>query len=282
MSNKDTDLAPSQIVGLVGRYQANNLPGFVDPVTFKAIINGYFLDTWRATTKVHVETMHRQLSDALSDFIAHKANPIARDVFTHVFDRFSRIRALEIEKSMQGIINDEATPFTLSRHYAEAVHKVRSKNSWIPSLSRASSSAAEVTSDDSGVITPPLSGRGSPPPSKTETSATGQQSSETGSLDSFSSSPLMVDWDDVHTAEEMIPCLRAYLKTARERIVDKVLMETIERHMIKGIEDYFSMLLKATDGELQCMLESAALKRQRKDLETKLTDFEGIMAELSK
>lgn len=92
----------------------------------------------------------------------------------------------------------------------------------------------------------------------------------------------MVNRDDVHTAEEMIPCLRAYLKTARERIADKVLMETIERHMIKGIEDYFSMLLKATDGELQCILKSAALKRQCKDLETKLTDFEGIMAELSK
>ncbi|KAH7034447.1 P-loop containing nucleoside triphosphate hydrolase protein [Linnemannia elongata] len=282
MSNKDTGLAPSQIVGLVARYKANSLPGFVDPVTFKAIINGHFLDTWRTTTKVHVETMHRQLSDALSDYISHKANPTARDVFTHVFDRFSRIRAIEIEKTMQGIIDDEATPFTLSRHYAEAVHKVRSKNSRIPSLSRAPSTASEFTSGDSGVITPPLSDRGSPPPSKTENSATAQQSSETGSLDSFSSSPLMVDWDDVHTAEEMIPCLRAYLKTARERIVDKVLMETIERHMIKGIEDYFSMLLKATDGELQCMLESAALKRQRKDLETKLTDFEGIMAELSK
>ncbi|KAF9278496.1 hypothetical protein BGZ88_000524, partial [Linnemannia elongata] len=282
MWNKDTGLAPSQIVGLVARYKANSLPGFVDPVTFKAIINGHFLDTWRTTTKVHVEKMHRQLSDALSDFIAHKANPTARDVFTHVFDRFSRIRAIEIEKTMQGIIDDEATPFTLSSHYAEAVHKVRSKNSRIPSLSRAPSSAAEFTSGDSGVITPPLSDRGSPPPSKTETSAAAPLSSETGSLDSFSSSPLMVDWDDFHTAEEMIPCLRAYLKTARERIVDKVLMETIERHMIKGIEDYFSMLLKATDGELQCMLESAALKRQRKDLETKLTDFEGIMAELSK
>lgn len=166
MSNKDTGLAPSQIVGLVARYKANNLPGFVDPVTFKAIINGHFLDTWRATTKVHVETMHRRLSDTLSDFITHKANPTARDVFTHVFDRFSRIRAIEIEKTMQGIIDDAATPFTLSRHYAEAVHKVRSKNSRIPSLSRAPSSAAEFTSGDSGVITPPLSDRGSPPPSK--------------------------------------------------------------------------------------------------------------------
>ncbi|KAF9335839.1 hypothetical protein BGZ91_010307 [Linnemannia elongata] len=281
-SGEDPYFIRSSLLRLYKQYCSDILPGFVDPVTFKAIINGHFLDTWRTTTKVHVEKMHRQLSDALSDFIAHKANPTARDVFTHVFDRFSRIRGIEIEKTMQGIIDDEATPFTLSRHYAEAVHKVRSKNSRIPSHSRAPSSAAEFTSGDSGVITPPLSGRGSPPPSKTETSATAQQSSETGSLDSFSSSPLMVDWDDVHTAEEMIPCLRAYLKTARERIVDKVLMETIERHMIKGIEDYFSMLLKATDGELQCMLESAALKRQRKDLETKLTDFEGIMAELSK
>ncbi|KAK3811478.1 MAG: P-loop containing nucleoside triphosphate hydrolase protein [Linnemannia elongata] len=282
MSSKDAGLAPSTIVGLVARYKGNSLPGFVDPVTFKAIINGHFLDTWRTITKAHVETMHKQLSDALSDFIAHKANPTARDVFTHVFDRFSRIRAIEIEKTMQGIIDDEATPFTLSRHYAEAVHKVRSKNSRIPSLPREPSSATDLTNGNSGNITPPLPTPGTSSLSNTEISGTILQPSQTGTPASFSSSPLMVDWDDVHTAEEMIPCLRAYLKTARERIVDKVLMETIERHMIKGIEEYFSMLLKATDGELQCMLESAALKRQRKDLETKLADFEGIMAELSK
>ncbi|KAF9538517.1 hypothetical protein EC957_006691 [Mortierella hygrophila] len=282
MSSKDAGLTRAQIVSLVARYKGNSLPGFVDPVAFKAIINGHFLDTWRSTTQTHVVAMHKQLSDALSEFIAHKANPTARDVFTHVFDRFSRIRAIEIDKTMQGIIDDEATPFTLSRHYAEAVHKVRSKNSRIPSLPSEPSSAADLISDNSGVITPPSSTPGTPPHSRTETQASALLPSQTGPPASFPSSPLMVDWDDIYTAEEMIPCLRAYLKTARERIVDKVLMETIERYMIKGIKDYFSMLLKATDGELQCMLESPALKRQRKELEGKLADFEGIMEELSK
>lgn len=78
----------------------------------------------------------------------------------------------------------------------------------------------------------------------------------------------------------MFPCLQAYLKTARERIVDKVLMETIERHMIKKISEYFVMLYKVSSGELQCMLESPALKYRRQDLETKIKDFESILNEL--
>ncbi|KAF9317902.1 hypothetical protein BG003_000214 [Podila horticola] len=78
----------------------------------------------------------------------------------------------------------------------------------------------------------------------------------------------------------MFFCLQAYLKTSRERIVDKVLMETIERHMIKKISDYFVMLYKVSSGELQCMLESPALKHRRQSLEVKIGDFESILNDL--
>ncbi|KAG0292198.1 hypothetical protein BGZ96_004432 [Linnemannia gamsii] len=277
MSSKDSGLPISEVVRLVARYKGNDLPGFVSFTTFKNIINGHFLDGWRSITKAHVNTMHTHLTEAISSFITHVANPTARDVFTHVFGRFSRLQAIEIEKTIQNIIDDEATPFTFSRHYAETVHKERSKTTRIPALPREPSSA-ELTNDIEiatrtalGLSTPPSSVTGTPRTSQSESPPPFSQQQQSTN-----------DWDDVHTSEEMIPCLRAYLKTARERIVDKVLMETIERHMIKGIQEYFSMVLSATNGEVACMLESPALKRQRADLEKKISDFEGILEELSK
>ncbi|KAF9122454.1 hypothetical protein BG015_005551 [Linnemannia schmuckeri] len=195
MSSKVAGFHPSEIEGLVARYEGNNLSGLVDYLTFKSIVNGHFLNNWRVITKTHVEAMHSHLYDALSHFIAYKANSTARDVFTHVFGRFSRLQGIEVKKTIESIIDGEAYPLTLSRHYSEAIHKARSKNNRLPALPR--------------------------DPSVTDLSN--------------SAGLLMTDWDDVLAADEMIPCLRAYLKTARERIFDKVLMETIEHHMVKGM-----------------------------------------------
>ncbi|KAG0286210.1 hypothetical protein BGZ96_009641 [Linnemannia gamsii] len=275
MSSRDSGVPTTEIMCLVARYKGNDLPGFVSFNTFKNIVNGHFLDRWRSITKTHVKTMHAHLTEAISSFIAHVANPIARDVFTHVFGRFSRLQVIEIEKTIHNIIDDEATPFTLSRHYSETVHMERSKNNWIPALPCEPSPASELT-NDSGFVTPPASETESAVPAAPEAPQTGPPALPLQQQQSAS------NWDDVHTSDEMIPCLRAYLKTARDRIVDKVLMETIERHMIKGIQEYFSMVLSATNGEVACMLESPALKRQRVDLEKKIAAFEGILEELSK
>ncbi|KAF9139273.1 hypothetical protein BG015_002115 [Linnemannia schmuckeri] len=295
MWNKDAGLPSSEIVNLVARYRGNDLPGFVSFTTFTNIINGHFLDGWRNTTKAHVQKMHRHLSDALSDFIAHTANATARDVFTHVFDRFSRQQVREIDQTIQDIFEDESTPFTLSRHYLEAIHEERSKANRIRILTREKS---VIDLNKGRVDSPPLPSSSTSHPPQNESPGSPQPSLLAGSSDSSnfaqrsnSSAPPLSqqqqqpppqdgDWDEAHMAEEMIPCLRAYLKTARERIVDKVLMETIERHMIKRIHVYFSMLLKATNAELACMLESPMLKRRREGLEAKIADFEKILEEL--
>ncbi|KAF9177250.1 hypothetical protein BGZ51_008804 [Haplosporangium sp. Z 767] len=321
MSTEGNRLSPPEIVGLVARYKGNDLPGFVSFTTFKNIINGHFLDGWRSITKKHVHKMHRHLSDVLSDFIAHTADAIARDVFTHVFDRFSRLQVIEIEKTIQNIFEDESTPFTLSRHYLDAIHEERSKTNRntalprepsisdmnkgnvdlppassfaTPQSSRAGSSESSQSSR-TGLPEPPQSPQTespespqplqtgspeSPQPSQIGSPKLLQPSKNSDSAHPSSSQQQNNNWNDVHTTDETVPCLRAYLKTARERIVDKVLMETIERHMIKRIHDYFDMLLNATNGELQCMLESPMLKRRRQDLETKVAEFKIILNEL--
>lgn len=90
MGNACNSWSKIKLVVLVARYKGNDLPGFVSFTTFKNIINGHYLDGWRAVTKEHIRKMHRHLSDALLGFIAHTSEAGARDVFTHVFDRFSR------------------------------------------------------------------------------------------------------------------------------------------------------------------------------------------------
>ncbi|KAF9557558.1 hypothetical protein EC968_007596 [Mortierella alpina] len=258
----------SDIVSYVARYKGNDLPGFVSFTTFKNIINGHCLDGWRSVTKEYVHLMHKRLSDALLGFIEYTADAAARDVFTHVFGRFSRDQLLLIEETIREIFEDESTPFTLSRHYQDTIRTERSKNKQVFPLPL-DSSATDISK---GIVEP----KPQPPQSRAPNSP---QPLETESPES--PRPLQnSDWNDEHTTVEMIPCLRAYLSTARERIVDKVLMETIERHMIKNIKIYFEMLYHVTEQDLQCMLESDTLKRRRQDLETKISDFDNILIDL--
>ncbi|KAG0199945.1 hypothetical protein BGX28_006873 [Mortierella sp. GBA30] len=265
MEGECNRLSKSEIMRQVARYKGNDLAGFVSFTTFRNIVNGHYLDGWRSITKEHVRKMHKHLSDSLLGFIAHAANPAARDVFTHVFDRFSRHQVNNIEKTIQDIFEDESTPFTLSRHYLEAIRKERSRKSLFHEPS--------VIDFNKGNID-------TPEPSQTASPDSPQPSQNGDTAHSPLQHQQNSDWNDGHTAAEMLTCLQAYLTTARERIVDKVLMETIERHMIKRINTYFFMLYEVTNGELACMLESPGLKRRRQDLETKISDFEGILNEL--
>ncbi|KAG0367509.1 hypothetical protein BGX24_003198, partial [Mortierella sp. AD032] len=293
-------LSKPEILRQVTRYKGNDLPGFVSFITFKNIVNGHYLDGWRSVTEEHILKMHDHLSKALSLFISYVADVSARDVFTHVFEQFSRAQAASIKTTIQDIFGDESTPFTLSRQYMEVVKKERSRNNTSPSLTRGLS-VIDLNKDNtssplpSSFDSPPPSQNGSPEsPQPTQSNGTfshsqidPMSSSSFPSQDNIASahSPSQHQqqdnlWDDENMAVEMLPCLLGYLTTARERIVDKVLMETIERHMIKRITVYFTMVIKATNGELLCMLESPALKRRRVDFANKITDFEGILRDL--
>ncbi|KAF9362003.1 hypothetical protein BGX34_006783 [Mortierella sp. NVP85] len=258
----------SKIVLQIARYKGNDLPGFVSFTTFKNIVNGHYLDGWEKITRTHVREMHKHLTEAISGFLSHTADATTRDVFTHVFDRFSRQQFQKIEETIKDIYEDESTPFTLSRVYQETREKVIKER---PKTTITTSRHDTPVIDTSRVSidSPPLSSFGTPQPSQNGWPESPQPTQQQ-----------MVDANDENTANEFIPCLTAYLTTARERIVDKVLMETLERHMIKRIKEYFVMLSKLGNTELQCMLESPTLKRKRHDLETKIDDFDHILNDL--
>ncbi|KAG0275114.1 hypothetical protein BGZ95_009176 [Linnemannia exigua] len=268
MRNQCRHLPKPEILLLATRRESHDLPGFVSFTAYKNIINEHYLDAWKTITEEHVLNMHDHLSKALSMFISHIADDPACYVFIHVFEQFARAQATSIKTTIQDIFEDESTPFTLSSHYLDVVHRELSKNT-------------STTSNKDSI--------NSPPPSQTETPQSPQPSQSNLSPPSSHQSEQQQQqqqqkenrWDEDHsTTTESRPSLIGYLTTARERIVDKVLMQTIERYMIKRINDYFTMILKVTNAELLCMLESPSLRRRRQYLKNKIVDLEAILDDI--
>ncbi|KAF9115067.1 hypothetical protein BGW39_003145 [Mortierella sp. 14UC] len=279
MWNECSRLFKSNILLLLTRYKGNDLPGLVSFTTFRAVIR-YCMEGWKSITNEHVMKMHKYLSQALLSFIVHTADVCSRDVFIRIFGRFSRTQTLSIKSIIDDIFEDESTPFTLSSHYQDVLYKEQSKNS--QTFSRPEAAFVVDVNKESVHLGPPSSA-GSLLPSQTETTVPQQPLQEDRgphcSQDSMHKR-FGKHLDGKGMGTELMPCLIAYLTTARERIVDKVIMQTIERYMVKRINDYFTMLIMVSDGELGCMLESSTLKRRRQELETKITDFEGILEAL--
>ncbi|KAF9585350.1 hypothetical protein BGW38_002806 [Lunasporangiospora selenospora] len=273
MTNECNRVSTDDIQRQVSRYKGSDIPGFVSITTFKNIVRGHYLDGWRSVTMDYVFKMHSHLSEALMEFISHVSDGAARDVFTHIFNQFSRKKAKKIEKIIMDIFEDESSPFTLSRTYLETVDSERSKIKKQPPIS----CKTTTTVSNEYSIFDIIDGRSPKSPQP-------QSNDNSWHEDVVKISPTHqmseANWNDQHTASEMKLCLIAYLEAARERIVDKVLMETIERHMFIRIGDYFKLLSEVTDGDLECMLESPALKSRRKELNAKIVDFEEIMYSL--
>ncbi|GJJ72818.1 hypothetical protein EMPS_05176 [Entomortierella parvispora] len=266
MEEECNRLQRPEIMKQVALLKGNDLNGMVSPIVFKNVINSNFMIVWRRLSRTRVAEMHGLLAEALKTFIEGAANPAAKDVCIRIFGRFYSQQTESINQTLSDIFSDEETPFTLNRYYDSEVAKERPKRNDIPTV--ASESRIREDDNEHGSDSPPSSGS-SPKPSR-------------GLFKSLNPSKKTGEWNEYHTTDEMIPCFLAYLKTARERIVDKVVVETIERHMVKRINMYSDMLHNATDNDLVDMLESPALKKKRTDLTRKIADFEGILSELSK
>ncbi|KAF9405013.1 hypothetical protein BGZ94_003809 [Podila epigama] len=206
----------------------------------------------------------------------HTADDAAGKVFTRVFDQFSRLEEARIQEVIRDKFQDESAPFTISRLFRATLHKERIKNDHIPNPPFEPFDT-DVTKKQDGSPPSPVdilqtSHIGSPlPPLQNGDlaySSSQRQQNQQNTIE-----------ENMLTTKEMVTCLTAYLTTAIDRIVDKVLMETIERYMVKIINEYFKMVYSVSDEELVCMLESSALKNQRLDLETKIADLESILAE---
>jgi GTPase SAR1 family protein len=286
MCKECNSLSKSDVLRYIGRYKGNDLPGFVSFTTFTNIINAHYLDGWKRVTSEHILKIHNHLSEALSAFIEYTADISSRDVFTRIFGRFSRSRLDTIKATIGDIFEDEGSPFTLSSEYLKAVKEERSKAKHSTSNNR-SMPNLELNRPNGDTSAPSynsplLSQTGSPEaphPSysdRTPSSMTLDDDSAVAVLQKQQEE----NWNDSHSTREMMYCLQAYLKAARERIVDKVLMQTIERYMVNRINDYFQMIIKASDTDIGSMLESPARQRSRYDYEVKIADFEGVLMDL--
>ncbi|KAG0229371.1 hypothetical protein BGW42_001624 [Actinomortierella wolfii] len=275
----------------VALYKGYELPGFVSFTTFKNVYNGHYLPGWRAVTNKYVAKMHSHLSDAIRNYIRHAADDSTVKVFTRAFSRFSRNQEAKIKTTVDDIFLDEEIPFTMSRHFVEAVHRERSKNGKIPPLPTEQS---VIERNEGRTPQPPAHTPAVPPPPPQINNGMSQLSQmaplsapspvQGGGGDfgyGLNRPQENCDWNDVLTTRAMVPCLLAYLTTALDRIVDKVLMETIERHMFRRIDEYFDMLCNVTDSDLDCMLESPTIREQRANLYATIADLEGLLDELS-
>ncbi|KAG0014349.1 hypothetical protein BGZ80_010491 [Entomortierella chlamydospora] len=251
----------------VALYKGNDPPGFVSFVTFRNIYKGHYLPGWRRVTDQYVERMHIHVSEALRYFIKYAADDATGKVFSRVFSQFSRDQEDEIKRTVDDIFEDEEMPFSLSRQFIEAIHRERSKNNQIPSLPIEQS----VTERNEGLVPQP-----SEPLSPDSLLPLQSSVSAYSSLEPQPNS----DWNDMLSTKAFVPCLLAYLTTALERIVDMVLMQTIERHMIRRIDKFFDMVCSVKDADLSCMLESPALVKKRQSLNNKIADFSSLLDEL--
>ena len=243
-------------------YKGNDPSGFVSFTTFKNIYNGHYLPAWREVTDAYVSKMRGLFADGLRGLIKHSADGATGKVVTRIFSQFSRLQEEAIKLEVNNIFEDEQTPFTLNRQYMETIHKERSKNYQIPPLPAEQSIAAGSSSGKNVAGSPPSS----PLPQTPEGDSEPPQTTS--------------DWNDLLTRKAVVPCLIAYNMTALERIIDKVVMQTIERHMVRKIGDYFEMVQQVTDEDLECMVESTAIKDQREQLQNKIDEYEKLLDEL--
>ncbi|KAG0247431.1 hypothetical protein BG011_001479, partial [Mortierella polycephala] len=90
-----------------------------------------------------------------------------------------------------------------------------------------------------------------------------------------------INYNDQFAVEDLQEQLQSYCKVARKRIVDVVLLQTIERHMIKQINLYFDMLITVDDSNISSqLLESPAKVLRRQELQDKVAVLRKSLLEL--
>lgn len=237
----------SDIMATVNRFKGNELPGFVPFTIFINLFSGT-LTTWKTLTKEHITKMHLYLCEAVKAFLVYAIeHQRVREVFLDTFLTFYRKQAKLINTTMEDIFEDEMTPFTLNKYFYDTILNIRS-NKFKAQIDK------HIYQDEDGD-------------------------------DMVCVKDLKAPSTDVHTneekaAEDLGDQLKAYCKVARKRIVDVVLMQTIERHMVKHIGLYFKELIKVDDTKLACLIESEADQRRRRDLEDRIEILERSLFEL--
>ncbi|KAI1306106.1 hypothetical protein EDD11_004850 [Mortierella claussenii] len=245
--NRDKYMLPTDTVSaLVLRYKGNELPGFVSFNTFTQI----YIETlvrWRDMTKAHIVNMHSYLYKAVAGFITFAAEPLLKDTFLLEFDKFYSLQTAKIDDAIENIFTDEGMPFTMNKYYYDNI--LNNRKAKAEQHIRALLEKFQLNAPDSKV------------PVKLEESDIG--------------------YNDQLTIEDLQEQLQSYCKVARKRIVDVVLLQTIERYMIKQINLYFDMLVAVDDSIISSrLLESPTNIVRRQELQDKIGVLRRSLLEL--
>ncbi|KAF9168243.1 hypothetical protein DFQ26_000072 [Actinomortierella ambigua] len=242
------NLGTSEIMAAVGRFKGNELPGFISFSIFTKVFGGTHA-TWKTLTKAHIAKMKLYMCEAVKAFLVYKIEHQAvRVVFLDHYLTFYLQQEKLINATIEQIFEDEMTPFTFNKYYYDTILKTRSNK-------------VQEQID------------------KLPTTHT-RQFGYAVTVDNLKIPSTDANVNEKNAAEDLGEQLKAYCKVARKRIVDVVLMQTIERHMVRHIDLYFSKLIKVDDAKLACLVESEAEQRRRQDLEDRIKILERSLLEL--
>ncbi|KAF9953284.1 hypothetical protein BGZ72_005528 [Mortierella alpina] len=245
----------------IALYKSYELPGFINFKTFKSVFNGHHLPGWIKMTKEHVDRMHQFLRNAIQGYIRYAcANKSTAKVFRSAFSRFARDQKSEIDQTIKDIFEDEQTSFALNRQFVMAVCKERARNHSLPAIPEEQS---VIERNEQHL--PPQTLRQPQQPTRLNNICTRDVAAKSS------------DWNDVLSTQATVPCMLAYLTTALDRIAEMVLMQTIERHMIRRIHRFFDVMTKPTNEMLESLIEPPQLKTRREDLKAKKVSLERLM-----
>ncbi|KAI1318902.1 hypothetical protein EDD11_005536 [Mortierella claussenii] len=237
MSRDKHLLAADKISKLVLRYKGSELPGFISFTTFTQI----YIETlvsWRDITEAHVANMHLYLYKAITDYISFAAEPLLKDLLLLEFDDFYSKQTTKINEVIENIFTDEHAPFTMNKYYYHNIIKSR--------MAKAEQQIQDMWKKLQ------ISGPSTTIPINLE--------------------ELDVNYNEQLALEDLQEQLQSYCKVVRKRIVDVVLMQTIERHMIKQIDVYFDMLIAVDDMAISSrLLEPQTKTERRQELQDKVS-----------
>ncbi|KAF9123778.1 hypothetical protein BG015_005254 [Linnemannia schmuckeri] len=257
--NKDKYMLPKdKICDLVLRYKGNELPGFISFNTFTKIYMETLL-RWIDITKAHVFNIHQFLYKAISRFITFSADPLIKDALLFEFDKFYTSQIAKIETEIDNIFMDERAPFTMNKYYYDNILK-----------SRKAGAEAHIQQ----LVNTVQTGYNSTPE---QVKTTLRQH-----LHSFSNTASIsdVNYNEQLAIEDLQEQLKSYCKVARKRIVDVLLLQTVERHLIKSVHLYFDTLISVDENIVSRLVESPAKQARRKELDHKVDVLKRSLLEL--
>ncbi|KAF9179084.1 hypothetical protein BGZ51_004076 [Haplosporangium sp. Z 767] len=246
--NRDKYLLPTdKISELILRYKGNELPGFVSFTTFTQI----YVETlvrWRELTKAHVNNMHLYLYKAVTSYIEFATEPLLKDMLLLEFDKFYNSQSAKIDDAIENIFTDEGIPFTMNKYYYDNILNSR--------MEKVEQHIQKLVNKYQ-----PNNYQSVPVPVKLDKSD--------------------INYNEQFATEDLQEQLQSYCKVARKRIVDVVLLQTIERYMIKQIDLYFDMLIAVDDSDISSrLLESPAKAIRRQELQDKVAVLRKSLMEI--